>query len=72
MVALTGLHCMEFLSLSRRRSSARNVPSGEERGETNVFAGYRGKGVGAYLSLSGGRREVGWGGGGHLFEAGHL
>ena len=31
---------MEFLSLSRRRSSSRNVPSGEERGETAVFAGY--------------------------------
>ena len=31
---------MEFLLLSRRRSSARNVPSGEERGETDVFAGY--------------------------------
>ena len=31
---------MEFLSLSRRRSSARNVPTGEERGETDVFAGY--------------------------------
>ena len=31
---------MEFLSLSRRRSSARNVPSDEERGETDVFAGY--------------------------------
>ena len=30
---------MEFLSLSRRRSSSRNVPSGEERGETAVFAG---------------------------------
>ena len=29
---------MEFLSLSRR--PARNVPSGEERGETDVFAGY--------------------------------
>ena len=29
---------MEFLSLSRRRSSARNVPIGEEIGETNVFA----------------------------------
>ena len=28
--------------------------------------------MGAYLSLSGSRREVGWGGGGHLFEAGHL
>ena len=42
------LHCFssclrmtEFLSLSRRRSSARNVPIGEERGETDVFAGYR-------------------------------
>ena len=32
---------MEFLSLSRRCSSARNVPSGEERGETDVFAGYK-------------------------------
>ena len=31
---------MEFLSLSRRRSSARNVPIGEERGETDAFAGY--------------------------------
>ena len=31
---------MEFLSLSRKRSSARNVPRGEERGETDVFAGY--------------------------------
>ena len=31
---------MEFLPLSRRRSSARNVPSGEERGETDLFAGY--------------------------------
>ena len=31
---------MEFLLLSRSRSSARNVPSGEECGETDVFAGY--------------------------------
>ena len=31
---------MEFLSMSRRCSSARNVPSGEERGEMDVFAGY--------------------------------
>ena len=31
---------MEFLSLSRRSSSARNVHSGEERGEMDVFAGY--------------------------------
>ena len=30
---------IEFLSLSGRRSSARNVPSGEEPGETDVFAG---------------------------------
>ena len=33
---------MEFLSLSRRRSSARNASIGEERGETDVFAGYCG------------------------------
>ena len=34
---------MEVLSLTRRRSSSRNVPSGEERGETvvrAVFAAY--------------------------------
>ena len=31
---------MECLPLSRRRSSSRNVPSDEERGETDVFAGY--------------------------------
>ena len=31
---------MEFLSLSQRCSSVWNVPSGEERGETDVFAGY--------------------------------
>ena len=31
---------MEFLPLSRRRPSPRNVPSGEERGETDVFTGY--------------------------------
>ena len=30
---------MEFLPLSRKRSSARNVPSYEEQGETDVFAG---------------------------------
>ena len=29
---------MEFLSLSRRRSSSLNSPSGEERRETAVFA----------------------------------
>ena len=31
---------MEFLSLSRRNYSLRNVLSGEKRGETAVFAGY--------------------------------
>ena len=31
---------MEFLSLRRRRSSWQNVPSGEEEGETAVFAGW--------------------------------
>ena len=31
---------MELLSLSRRRSLARNFPSGEKRGETAVYAGY--------------------------------
>ena len=29
------------ISMSRRRSSSRNVPSGEERGETDVFVGYK-------------------------------
>ena len=40
---------MEFLSPSRRRSSARNFPSGKERGETDVFVGY------FFLSLRGRR-----------------
>ena len=31
---------MEFLPLSRRRCSARNGSSGEERGETEAFADY--------------------------------
>ena len=31
---------MAFLSLRRRRSSTRNIPCGEERGETAVFEGY--------------------------------
>ena len=31
---------MEFLSLSCRGSSVQNVPSGNERGEMDVFAGY--------------------------------
>ena len=30
---------MEFLSLSRRRSSSQNVASGEEQGEMAVIAG---------------------------------
>ena len=41
MLTLICLIIMEFLSLIRRRSPARNVPSGEERGETDVFAGYK-------------------------------
>ena len=32
---------MEFLPLSRKRSSGRNVPRGEEWGEMDVFAGYK-------------------------------
>ena len=43
---------MEFLSLSRRRSSPRNVPSGEEGGETDVFSGYRHFFNGAKLHLA--------------------
>ena len=31
---------MEFLPLSCRWCSARNIPSGKEQGETAVFAGY--------------------------------
>ena len=33
---------MEFMSLSHRRSSSRNFPSGEEGGRTAVFVGYYG------------------------------
>ena len=40
MSTLISVISMEFLSLSRRRSSARNVPSSEERGETDLFVGY--------------------------------
>ena len=36
---------MEFLSLSRRRSSVRNVPSGEEPGEIHGGAKSRPKGL---------------------------
>ena len=39
MSTLTCIISMEFLSLSRRGSSAQNVPSGEEQEETDVFAG---------------------------------
>ena len=35
---------IDFLLLSRRRSSTRDVPSGEERGETADFARYKIKG----------------------------
>ena len=35
---------INFLSLSRRRSFVRDVPSGEGRGETADFAGYKRKG----------------------------
>ena len=40
MTTLIYVISMEFLLLSRRRSSARNVSSGVERGKTAVFAGY--------------------------------
>ena len=40
MLTLIYVISMEFLSLSRRRSSSRNVPSGEERGDTAAFVGY--------------------------------
>ena len=40
MLTLIYVISMEFLSLSRKRSSSRNVPSGEERGDTAVFAGH--------------------------------
>ena len=39
MYTLICVMSVEFLSLGRRRSSARNVPRREERGETDVFAG---------------------------------
>ena len=32
---------MKFLLLNCRHSSTRNIPSGEERGERDVFAGYK-------------------------------
>ena len=40
MLTLIYVISMEFLSLSRRRSSSRNVRSGEERGDTAAFVGY--------------------------------
>ena len=39
MLTLICVISMEFLPLSRRRSSSRNVSRGEERGETVVFVG---------------------------------
>ena len=38
-----------LLALRRWRRFARNVPTGEERGETDVFAGY--KRAGLYANL---------------------
>ena len=46
---------MEFLSLSRRRFSARNIPSGEDRGETDVFTGYVNSGTTLYGGGEGGK-----------------
>ena len=40
MLTLNYVIRMQFLLLSGRRSSAQNVLSGEEQGETAVFAGY--------------------------------
>ena len=49
----------------------KTLSSGKSQISTySFFGGGSGKGVGAYLSLSGIEREVGWGGGGRLFEAG--
>jgi len=47
---ISSLRKHPFLLALRRwgRSSARNVPSGEERGETDIFAGYK---------ISGNKRE---------------
>ena len=42
---------MVFLPLRRRRSSAGNVPSGEERGETAVFASCMESRIQDYLGL---------------------
>ena len=40
MLTMIYVISMQFLLLSGRRSPARNVLSGEEQGETAVFAGY--------------------------------
>ena len=40
MLTLIYIISMEFLPLSHRRSSAWNVPIGEERGEEAIFTGY--------------------------------
>ena len=51
MYTLICVISMEFLPLSRRLSSARNVPSYEERGETDVFAGYASCGLRSSTTL---------------------
>ena len=40
-IRFSSLFAAGDVSHGERRSSARNIPSGEERGETDVFAGYR-------------------------------
>ena len=42
---------IEFQSLSRRRSSAWNVPNGEERGEKDGFSQAKGQESGKICSL---------------------
>ena len=46
---------MEFLSLSCRCFSVRNIPSGEDRGETDVFTGYVNSGTALYGGGEGGK-----------------
>ena len=50
-----------------RRSSSRNVPSGEERGETDVFAGYMQRGAEWREKGGGLGREYTRGRGGHKY-----
>ena len=54
-------------SLKKTPSSGKSLIS-----TYSFLGGGIGKGVGAYLSLSRSGREVGWGRGGRLFEAGRL